>query len=154
MDGRTAIRWIRLPGEPVRGFMGRVRVSPSHRVDLLGRFAVIAMGRRLGLRPSAQRLVALLGVRGPTARSDAAGLLWPDLDQRRSRDNLRTAYWRLRNDAPSLVTEEGDVLRIANACVDFADVREWAWAAMRGDDLQLRPPAGAALELLPGWSEE
>ena len=134
--------------------MGRVRISPAHRIDLLGRFAVVASGRRVGLRPSARRLVALLGVRGPTARGDAAGLLWPDLDQHRARDNLRTAYWRLRNDAPQLVTEEGEVLRIADACVDFDEVRQWAWQVMRGEDLPFRPSAGGPLELLPGWSDE
>jgi DNA-binding SARP family transcriptional activator len=134
--------------------MNTVHPSAGQFVHLLGYFAVTMDGQLLTLRPSAQRVLALLGVRGATARSDAAGLLWPDLSQFRARDNLRTVLWRLRRDADALVAEEGGVLRLAGTRIDYLENREWAWHAIRGDDPDVPPPDGVTAELLPGWSDE
>lgn len=128
------------------------RVSRS--VQVVGTFAVHVDQRRLVLRPSVQRLLALLAVRGDLLRLDAAGQLWPDLPRSRGQANLRTVIWRVRKDAPGFVTEEGDVLRLLDVDVDVTELREWASRALRGEDPWMPSPRDAGRELLPGWGED
>jgi DNA-binding SARP family transcriptional activator len=132
--------------------MDSVRADVTLRV--LGRFSVSVAGRPRALRPSARRLVAVITVRGPASRSNAAGLLWPDLPQDRALGNLRTALWRVRQDAPGLLAEDGEVLGVAGAQVDFVDVRTWAWRALRGEEPWTPVPESVALDLLPGWEDD
>src|SRR5215217_1162239 len=111
--------------------MSRRQGQSSHSLQLLGRFAARTDGHGVLLRPTTQRLVALLAVRGALARSNAAGLLWADLSEGRALGNLRTVLWRARQDCPGLVSDEGDNLRISDVQVDLFDVRAWAWRALR-----------------------
>ena len=113
--------------------MSRRQIPPSHSLQLLGRFAARTNGDLLLLRPTTQRLVALLGVRGALPRSRAAGLLWEDLTEARALGNLRTVLWRARQDCPGLV-EEGNNLRVSDAHVDLLNVRAWAWRAVRAEE--------------------
>jgi DNA-binding SARP family transcriptional activator len=130
------------------------RNGSDHCLELLGRFTASSSGRRLLLRPSAKRLLALLAVRGPLPRSDAAGLLWGDMTQIRALANLRTALWRTRQDCPELLSEDGDVVHVSDLQVDFLEVRAWAWRALRAEEPWMPAPKSAALELLPGWADE
>jgi DNA-binding SARP family transcriptional activator len=130
------------------------QIPSGHSLQLLGRFAVRASGQSLLLRPTTQRLVALLAVQGALSRSKTAGLLWGDLPEGRALGNLRTVLWRARQDCPGLVSEEGNNLRLVDVQVDLIEVHEWAWRALRADDPWMPLPQSAALELLPGWADE
>jgi DNA-binding SARP family transcriptional activator len=123
-------------------------------LQVVGTFTASIDGRRVALRPSAERIVALLAVRGALSCSNAAGVLWPDLTQNRAMANLRTVVWRVRNDGPGLVAREGSVLRISEVCVDLFEIREWAWRALRGEGCWMPPPKQAACELLSGWGDD
>jgi DNA-binding SARP family transcriptional activator len=133
--------------------MSRRQIPSRHSLQLLGRFNVRTDDHRLLLRPTTQRLVALLAVQGALSRSKAAGLLWGDLTEPRALGNLRTVLWRARQDCPRLVSEEGDNVRVSDVRVDLLEVRAWAWRALRAEDPWMPLPHGAALELLPGWAD-
>jgi DNA-binding SARP family transcriptional activator len=134
--------------------MSRMQIGTGHSLQLLGRFAVCTESRRLLLRPTTQRLVALLAVEGALPRSKVAGLLWRDTTEARALANLRTVLWRARQDCPGLVFEDGDNLGVSDAQVDLPEVRAWAWRALRAEDPWMPLPQGAALELLPGWADD
>jgi DNA-binding SARP family transcriptional activator len=121
---------------------------------VVGTFTASIDSRWVTLRPSAERLVALLAVQGPLPCANAAGLLWPDLTQGRAMANLRTVLWRVRNDCPGFVAREGSVLRISDVSVDLFVIREWAWRALRGEDPWTSPPEQIGCELLPGWGDD
>jgi DNA-binding SARP family transcriptional activator len=125
-----------------------------HSINVLGTFEVVSQGKLLNLRPSVQRVIALLVVRGALTKADAAGLLWLDASQARARDNLRTTLWRLRQDCPGLVSQSSTGVRIDGAAIDFVDVREWARSTLRGEGSVLSPPDAVGKELLPCWGEE
>lgn len=128
--------------------------SDSFEVTVLGGFAAHRGASRLGLKPSAQRLVALLAVEGERSRLDAAALLWTDLSQDRAMGNLRTVLWRLRRDSPGLIGEEGDTLRLAADHVDLRSVRAWADAVLFREDHIQPVPDHTGRDLLPGWGDE
>ena len=134
--------------------MSRRPLRSGYALELLGRFTAWAEGRHLLLRPTTQRLVALLAMHGALPRSKAAGLLWGDLTEARALGNLRTVLWRARQDCPGLISEEGDSVRVSEIEVDLLEVRAWAWRVLRAEDPWMPLPPGAALELLPGWSDE
>ena len=81
--------------------------------------AGVAEGRR---SPSRTReLLSLLALRGETTREAAAAVLWPDLDERRSSNNLRITLSHLRRlldparrpgEAPFFVRQRGEQLRL------------------------------------------
>lgn len=127
---------------------------PNRALRVVGTFTVSIDGRRVTLRPSAERLVALLALRGTLPCANAAGVLWPDVTQGRAMANLRTVLWRVRNDCPGFVAKEGSVLRTSDVSVDLFVVREWAWRALRGEDPWASPPKQVGCELLPGWGDD
>lgn len=120
-------------------------------LELLSAFCVRYGDHAVDLRPSARRLIALLAVAGPHSRSDAASSLWPDVSRARAASNLRTARWRLRQDAPGLLLDEGGVLGLGNVDCDLTEVREWAQRTIAGEQGEI-PEHGTA-ELLPGWGD-
>jgi DNA-binding SARP family transcriptional activator len=122
-------------------------------VHLLGGFGVGRAGRRLSLRPSARRLIALLAIDGPTARSDAAIRLFEERTLERANANLRTILWRLREEAVGLVIEEADSLRVSAKSIDFHEVLRWSTAMMEREAAVCTPPSSMGRPLLPGWSE-
>ncbi|HSV65868.1 MAG TPA: BTAD domain-containing putative transcriptional regulator [Mycobacteriales bacterium] len=123
------------------------------RLELLGVFRLRYAQTAVVLRPSSRRLIALLAVTGTQARLDAAARLWPDLLQARAASNLRTAAWRIRQDACGLLVSEGDVLRLEELSCDLTEVRDWARRTVAGEQLS-HLPEHAAAELLPRWSDE
>jgi DNA-binding SARP family transcriptional activator len=95
----------------------------------------------------------LLAVRGPAPRLQLAAALWPDLADERACGNLRTVLWRLRQDGPGLVDDQADMVGLGSVRLDLAEVKEWAWRAIRGEEPWVVPPGAATRELLPGWGE-
>jgi DNA-binding SARP family transcriptional activator len=88
------------------------------RVSLLGRFELSFDSRPVTVPVTARRIVAVLALHGPSARSRIAGSLWPDTTQARAQANLRTAVWRAHQVAPGLIVAEHESLALA----DGADV--------------------------------
>ena len=129
-------------------------VRGARSITVLGTFAAYRDQRRLTLRPSPQRLLALLAVRGDLPRAEAGGHLWPDVQDDRALANLRTVLWRARVDAAGFVTEDGEVVRLKDVDVDVTALRTWAWRALRAEEQMVPPPQTDGRELLPGWSDE
>ena len=100
-------------------------------------------------RPSAasQRVVALLAIRGPCPRTVAAGILSPDVPERRALARIRTAVWRLRQAGVAIACGSRGVLALppdlAVHVMDLASVCMWA-----------THPIPARYGLLPGWFED
>ncbi len=122
-------------------------------VQVMGGFGVRRGLRRLQLRPSTRRLIALLAVEGAIARDDAAVRLYEDQRLDRAYANLRTIMWRLRVDANGLVIEEADGLRIDADIVDFQEAVRWSSAMLQREAPPTAPPPFIGRRLLPGWSE-
>jgi DNA-binding SARP family transcriptional activator len=121
-------------------------------IEVLGNFRCIVSAQRDAvLRPSSQRLVALLAVYGPQPRRDVAGILWPDTTSRQALNNLRTILWRLRSEAGGLVHEESTVCKLGNVAVDLRSVHGWITQIVRGELSEI--PAQATRALLPTWDE-
>lgn len=76
---------------------------PRYAVRLLGGFGVAADGDPVPLTVREQRLTALLALHGVQPRALVAGLLWPETDEHRARQNLRAAVATLLRLAPGLV---------------------------------------------------
>jgi DNA-binding SARP family transcriptional activator len=121
-------------------------------VHLLGGFRA-AIGRQtLPLRPSTERVVAFLALRGPRMRSDLVTALWPDTPFPRALSTLRTVLWRLREDAPGLMCQTSKIMAL-RAESDVAMVRDWATGALDRSRDSSRYPANLGEDLLPGWDD-
>ncbi len=160
------------------------RIAQRYAVTLLGGFGLVGNGVPLPLTAREQRLTAVLALHGAQPRAVVAGLLWPETDEHRARQNLRTAVATLSRLAPGLVVVSHLDLAL-DATVDVRDFVAAAQDVLRsaadvvtsgapGDDRKVPPPEGlardparlAALgtalvgdgpfagELLPGWYED
>lgn len=129
------------------------------RLTLLDCFQLEHAGRHVPTPNSAGRLIAFLGVRGRSSRTEVAGTLWPDVPEPRAHASLRTVLWRLHRlaaaapvvagrDALSLSpdlevdvqTLEASARKVLGACggVDPGAVEGWVFVG----------------ELLPGWYDD
>ncbi|HZA96510.1 MAG TPA: BTAD domain-containing putative transcriptional regulator, partial [Burkholderiaceae bacterium] len=90
-------------------------------------------------------LLALLAFDGPTSRSRAAALLWPDADADKARNSLRQRLFRLRRAAGVALIEPDESLRIA----DGVEHNLGSPARQLADD-----PTAAAGELLGACTYE
>ena len=138
---------VRLPGP---------RATPVVSIRLLGAFAVDVDGRPVALPAGAQRLVALLALRGRTGRSRLAGLLWSGTTEHRALASLRTGIWRVNQAAPGLVVSAHGVVELGlTADVDVTGLIDGARAVLRGATDTLAPVDGGVGpgELLPDWDD-
>jgi DNA-binding SARP family transcriptional activator len=125
-------------------------------LTLMGGFRLSVDGQLVELPVGAQRLVAVLALRGRTSRSRLAGTLWPEATERRALGSLRTAIWRTNQIAPQLVLTTGDFVEVdPRAQVDVRDFVERAIAILRDSDADLAPwPIGAHQDdLLMDWCD-
>ena len=84
------------------------------RLTLLGGFGLMKGAEEVGLPLSAQRLVALLALRGrPLSRGCLAGVLWSEYSVKRSMADLRTALWRANHAGVPVVSTLGMRLHLA-----------------------------------------
>lgn len=129
-----------------------------YRISLLGGFSLRCDDARISLPPDTQRLVAFLCVQDmPVERSYAAGLLWGDCDEDRSRANLRSSLWRVRRLVKSLlVTDSSSIALAPTVDSDVHDLQRQS--SMLWGDEQLDPTTidrrMIAGEFLPGWYDE
>lgn len=130
-------------------------------LDLLGGFALRVGPENVELPAGAQRLVALLALRGRMSRSRLAGTLWPETTEHRALASLRTGIWRVNHSADRLMATSGGTVDLG-AGVDV-DVRRLVGAALS----TMREAAAAdgwtegafavlddEGELLPDWDDE
>jgi DNA-binding SARP family transcriptional activator len=136
-----------------------VRDPASLRIQLLGCFQIRDGDGRLPVTVPAQRLAALLALRDePVARTHAAGVLWPDVEQEHALADLRTALWRLRSLVPGIVMSVGPAL-LSTTSIPI-DLRESEALARRVLDDRLPPEEARtasprlAHDLLPDWEDE
>lgn len=120
---------------------------------VLGGFSVRRAGRVLALRPSVRRLVAFLAIEGPTERGDVAVQLFESATEVRALGSLRTVLWRLRSEAPGLVSESRDYLELSGVEMDLAPVLAWCDSVLDGGDPASHPPRGCGQSLLPYWDD-
>jgi DNA-binding SARP family transcriptional activator len=137
---------------------GNVMQPRSIRLELLGGFSLVCDSTHVTLPCNARRVVAYLALqRRPLSRVSLASSLWMDAPEDRAGSNLRTALWRIREMAGSVVTVQGSAIELAGR-VDV-DVRELVTAShvlMRGGDTNVDDFNADlfARELLPDWDEE
>jgi DNA-binding SARP family transcriptional activator len=129
---------------------------PQLSLRLLGGFDLRVDGSAVSLPSSAQRLVALLALRGRCGRSRLAGALWPDTTESRAMGCLRTAIWRVNQVAPGLVTSSpGAAALDADADVDVRHLIDSSQALLAGHgapgERTVAPQDG---DLLPDWEDE
>lgn len=131
------------------------RATPVVSIRMLGAFAVDVDGRSVALPAGAQRLVALLALRGRTGRSRLAGLLWSGTTEHRALASLRTGIWRVNQAAPGLVVSAHGIVELGLAAdVDVTDLIGRAHAVLQGatDTVSVDGGAGPG-ELLPDWDD-
>ncbi|MGH3774209.1 MAG: AfsR/SARP family transcriptional regulator [Pseudonocardiaceae bacterium] len=125
-------------------------------MTLLGGFRLAVGGRDVRLPVGAQRLVAVLALRGRLSRSRLAGTLWPDTLEHRALASLRTGIWRVNQAAPDLVVITARQVNLdARARVDVRVLVKRSVEIMQGEDfdaftLSTAVPDG---ELLPEWGD-
>ena len=123
---------------------------------VIGPFQVRVDGQVRPMPHSAERVLAVVALVGPLARSRAAALLWPDANPSRAGANLRAALSRLGDVAEGFVHVSGEVLALAEeAPLDLEAAFAWINATIYDDVLPVAgaPPAWIGRTLLPGWED-
>jgi DNA-binding SARP family transcriptional activator len=126
-------------------------------LQLLGCFRLSVASRTTHLPLQAQRLIAYLAVsEAPIPRKPLAERLWPFTSQARAQANLRTALWKVRQEAPQSVTVGQEAVELdSGVSVDYRDlVRTPIWEDLASMLSEMRVVAQLRSDLLPGWDEE
>lgn len=145
---------------PASALPASVLEAPEAELHLLGGFGFHVGAAAVPLAPSAQRLVALLGLHDSTLRRGyVAGLLWGDSSETRAHGSLRSTLCKLQAARPGVVLLSGDGLALApDVQVDVRRAKELAWALVTGrfddDTVSALLEPRLCYELLPGWYED
>jgi DNA-binding SARP family transcriptional activator len=124
------------------------------RLSLLGGWRLKRDGARVHVSPSAQRLIALVALRGPSERALVLGTLWPDVSEARAATNLRSALHRMHYSVPGVLTVRRDEVALGPEVRVDVDVLTCA-GLDPDDDGQWASLAGTTrVELLPGWYDD
>jgi len=129
-------------------------------LDLLAGLHVAVHGRRSTVPEGSKRLLAYVALHGGRVeRRRTAKVLWPGVEPHRAAGNLRSVTWRLRcAGLPLIQVGDGWLSLACGVRVDVDDVRAWVCRVSVGrpctGDLDVRPGALQALDLLPGWYDE
>ena len=128
-------------------------------LTLLGGFVLRIDAEPVELAAGAQRLVALLALRGRTGRSRLAGMLWPGTTEHRALASLRTGIWRVNQAADHVIdSAHGTADLGAAVTVDVRRVVAQARSLLiDAGDLPLDQAYGAldeGGELLPDWDDD
>ena len=104
------VRARRSPGESLTPAVPPARSqrpgSPTTELCLLGNFSLSVCDETIAIAASAQRLLALLALRGTQRRVFVAGMLWPEVREERALTRLRSTLWRLRQLCPGLFSAD------------------------------------------------
>ncbi|WP_410791034.1 AfsR/SARP family transcriptional regulator [Kribbella sp. C-35] len=126
------------------------------RLLLLGRFSCERQGRPVETPVGMQRLIAFLGLRGPSHRCLIAGSLWPEVPEQQALASLRTAVWRTKRSAPGLLEADGNAMHLsATVWVDSAALERVVSLVL---DSQQAADSDVGIlcqpELLCGWYDD
>ena len=128
------------------------------RLRLLGGWQLVVDGTERALGHREQRLVAVLGLRGRTARAQVESELWPDSTDQRALASLRRAVLQCQQRCPGLLEASRLTIALAPATqVDADDLRRAAGLTRLPMTDQVAGELLAALrgpELLPGWYDD
>ncbi len=128
-------------------------------LGLLRGFELTSKRRAIRLPLGAQRLLAFLALHDrPLQRGYVAGTLWMGASEARAQACLRSALWRLRRPAGSLVLSSGTKLQLSLTIpVDFRQAAQTARRVI-GDRGTSKPgdvdELISAGELLPDWYDD
>ncbi|MDE9364050.1 bacterial transcriptional activator domain-containing protein [Luteipulveratus sp. YIM 133132] len=131
----------------------------AHPVELrvIGAFQTRFDGHVRTLPHSAERLIAVVALIGPLARSYAGRLLWPDAPAARARANLRAALARSGVAGAGIVHISGEVLSLGDQVVlDVDTARAWIDETIYDSSQAVvsPPPPTVGRPLLAGWDDE
>lgn len=135
---------------------------PSAQLSLFGGFTLDLSGRRVSLPLHARRVLAYLALMSARTsdidRRLLAERLWPDSPADRSAASLRTALWRVRREAPSLVHTDRERVSLSRDVVVDVHGFQCLVARLLGTDQDI-PPEDLqtlidAVDLLPRWDED
>lgn len=136
----------------------RAPTPQQPQLRLLGGFQLELGGQPLWLPHSVRRVIAFLGIRGRSDRTEVAGTLWPELPEPKARASLRTALWRMHRLTTAPVVTGSEALALAPAVrVDLQAFGAAVQQLVAGDEVPDRVPAAvlpATGELLPGWYDD
>lgn len=125
-------------------------------LQLLGAFQM-RVGRRVAQIPlQAQRLLAYLAINEvASSRQHLAERLWPYTNLNRAHANMRTALWRIRQEAPASVTASKETVRLdETVVVDYRELIHNGEVEPGGSVGPLEAVSILRHDLLPGWDEE
>ena len=130
------------------------------RLTLMDGFQLTSDGERVPVQRSSQRLIAYLALRNrPLLRVHVAGVLWLDSSEERSCANLRSALWRLRGRARTVVETDASHAWLSSEV--RVDVREIIARARGLIEQKDGDGGGAEVEssllagdLLPDWYDD
>ncbi|MFE5794838.1 SARP family transcriptional regulator [Streptomyces sp. NPDC056503] len=126
-------------------------------VALSGGFRLVLDGGAVELPFGAQRLVALLALRGRMGRSAPAGTLWPETEEQRALARLRTALWRVKQTVPELIVCAGSRIDLAPGVeVDVRAQIDRSMSVLHGTAVE--PGSWTSVvpdgDLLPDWEDD
>jgi DNA-binding SARP family transcriptional activator len=131
---------------------------PRIGLSLLGGWRATAGDKGLNLPTSAQRLVALMALKGHVSRAFASGVLWCDVTEHRAHASLRSTLWRISQICPSFVVATDETLALApDVRVDVVELKRLFTELLWHPELDVEHSAWAgslAGDLLPGWNDE
>jgi DNA-binding SARP family transcriptional activator len=130
------------------------------RLRLLGGFGLSIEAEEVSLPMNAQRLVCFLALHDqPLLRTFVGGSLWKESTDHRAGGSLRSALWRLRHPAYSLVSLTSDHIALSPSVA--VDLREGEALAHRVldpsqdlDDVAELNDEVLSADLLPDWTED
>jgi DNA-binding SARP family transcriptional activator len=146
--------------DPVNWLLSLMDCDTAPVLHLFGGPFVTILGRRVEVPEGSKRLLVYVALhRSPVDRRQAAGVLWPVGSDLRAAGNLRSALWRLKGAAISLITADKHLLTLhEDLIVDLRVVSDWAARLIGGSasqkDLGIIPWSLNQLELLPGWYDD
>lgn len=127
------------------------------RLQLLGAFAMRVDGDRVHLGRREERLLAFLAMRGTSHRPYVAGTLWPNSNEERALNSLRTAVLRVRRVAPEMLEADGSTLTLpTRVVVDLVELIHCTELVIQHNrcDLERAEYLLGTGELLPGWYDD
>jgi DNA-binding SARP family transcriptional activator len=145
--------------EPTTSGVDAAPDTACNQIQLLGHFELRTSRMPAPLPTNAQRLLAILAIRGGAQhRTTIAGLLWVETSDQRAGANLRTAIWGARRVDQDLIETTGAYLRLGrHVRVDVVEVVDTArrlLEAPSADDLSLSALQALAEDLLPEWYDD
>ncbi|MCW2846133.1 MAG: hypothetical protein JWR90_107 [Marmoricola sp.] len=133
--------------------------APPWRLTLLGSWQLRGAQDLLQVANNGQRLLALLGLRGPCDRSYVSGVLWPECSDQHAFGNLRATLSRLRrrNLTGLLDTYDRSLWLDPGVAVDARELADTATEVLDGAYSEPRRHTLHRLtgeDLLMGWYDD